>query len=74
MYLLDLVSAGGCPRLVRVFRDYNRPILTPSCSDDCAEVRRKIRLLEKTPGWKVGLFNPRFRRPLNIFVLRLHNG
>jgi len=22
--------------------------------DDCAEVRRKIRLLQKTPGWKVG--------------------
>ncbi len=22
-------------------------------SDDCAEVRRKIGLLQKTPGWKV---------------------
>ena len=24
-----------------------------SCSDDCGQVRRKIRLLQKTPGWKV---------------------
>jgi len=26
-------------------------------SDDCAEIRRKIRLLQKTPGWKVIVTN-----------------
>ena len=36
------------------------PALTLSCtgSDDCAEVRRKIRLLQKTPGWKVRFNEP----------------
>ena len=54
------------------------PTLTRNTSDDCNEIRRKIRLLQKEPSFKVhGLC----RLPFNIlmkvtsfFELRLHIG
>lgn len=41
------------PFSMHIFLWSSFPLTRFIYSDDCAEIRRKIRLLQKTPGWKV---------------------
>ena len=58
----ELIAESPFPSPIRVAYQYSKCfmvrrfgfiLMLDFCSDDCGEVRRKIRLLQKTPGWKV---------------------